>query len=79
MQNKRYYINGFTLVEMMSIILISSISFLGMFYIYTDVSNKFENDFSNYIKKKNVFAVSSAAAALEIIALLLNLNSLTQI
>ncbi len=44
MQNKKYYINGFTLVEMMSIILISSISFLGMFYIYTDVSNKFEND-----------------------------------
>ncbi len=36
--------------------------------------NKFENDFSNYIKKKNVFAVSSAAAALEIIALLLNLK-----
>jgi len=32
---------------------------------------KFENDFSNYIKKKNVFAVSSAAAALEIIAALL--------
>ena len=35
---------------------------------------KFENDFSNYIKKKNVFAVSSAAAALEIIAALLNLK-----
>jgi perosamine synthetase len=35
---------------------------------------KFENDFSNYIKKKNVFAVSSAAAALEIIAVLLNLK-----
>ena len=35
---------------------------------------KFEKDFSNYIKKKNVFAVSSAAAALEIIALLLNIK-----
>jgi len=31
---------------------------------------KFENVFSKYIGKKNVFAVSSAAAALEIIALL---------
>ena len=28
---------------------------------------KFERVFSNYVKKKNVFAVSSAAAALEII------------
>ncbi len=35
---------------------------------------KFEKSFSDYIKKKNVFAVSSAAAALEIIALLLNLK-----
>ena len=29
---------------------------------------KFENQFSKYIGKKNTFAVSSAAAALEIIA-----------
>jgi len=36
--------------------------------------HEFENKFSKYIKKKNVFAVSSAAAALEIIALLLNLK-----
>jgi perosamine synthetase len=35
---------------------------------------KFEKDFSKYIKKKNVFAMSSAAAALEIIALLLKLK-----
>ena len=35
---------------------------------------EFEKNFSRYIKKKNVFAVSSAAAALEIIALLLNLK-----
>ena len=35
---------------------------------------KFEKMFSDYIKKKNVFAVSSAAAALEIISLLLNFN-----
>ncbi len=35
---------------------------------------EFENNFSNYIKKKNVFAVSSAAAALEIIAILVNLK-----
>lgn len=35
---------------------------------------KFEEIFSKYIGKKNVFAVSSAAAALEIIALLLGLK-----
>jgi perosamine synthetase len=35
---------------------------------------KFESDFSKYIKKKNIFAVSSAAAALEIIAALLKLK-----
>tara|TARA_B100000902_G_scaffold399348_1_gene469761 strand:+ start:2683 stop:3864 length:1182 start_codon:yes stop_codon:yes gene_type:complete len=35
---------------------------------------KFESDFSKYIKKKNTFAVSSAAAALEIIAALLKLK-----
>ena len=35
---------------------------------------RFENIFSKYIKKKNVFAVSSAAAALDIIALLLKLK-----
>ncbi len=35
---------------------------------------KFENQFSKYIGKKNTFAVSSAAAALEIIALLLDLK-----
>ena len=35
---------------------------------------KFEYVFSKYIKKENVFAVSSAAAALEIISLLLNLK-----
>ena len=34
----------------------------------------FEKVFSKYIKKKNVFAVSSAASALEIISLLLNLK-----
>lgn len=33
---------------------------------------KFEHTFSKYINKKNVFAVSSAASALEIISLLLN-------
>ena len=33
---------------------------------------KFEKDFSKYIKKKNVYAVSSAAAALEIISILLD-------
>ena len=31
---------------------------------------KFENDFAKFIGKKNVFAVSSAAAALEIFSLL---------
>jgi|TARA_B110000967_G_C18845447_1_gene541718 perosamine synthetase len=36
--------------------------------------NKFENDFSKYLGKKNVFAVSSAAAALEIIAILVGLK-----
>ena len=35
---------------------------------------KFEYVFSKYIKKENVFAVSSAAAALEIISLLLNIK-----
>ena len=35
---------------------------------------KFEGIFSKYIGKKNIFAVSSAAAALEIIALLLDLK-----
>ena len=35
---------------------------------------KFESDFSNYIGKKNVFAVSSAAAGLELIAALLDIN-----
>ena len=35
---------------------------------------KFEYVFSKYIKKKNVFVVSSAAGALEIIASLLNLK-----
>lgn len=35
---------------------------------------KFENDFSKYIGKKNVFAVSSAAAALEIIAILIDIK-----
>ena len=35
---------------------------------------KFEDDFANFIGKKNVFAVSSAAAALEIIAALLQLK-----
>ena len=35
---------------------------------------KFEHVFSKYIKKTNVFAVSSAAGALEIISLLLNLK-----
>ena len=35
---------------------------------------KFERDFGNYIGKKNTFAVSSAAAALELIALLLKLK-----
>lgn len=36
--------------------------------------NQFENDLSKYLKTKNVFAVSSAAAALEIIALLIDLK-----
>ena len=36
--------------------------------------NKFENNLSKYLKTKNIFAVSSAAAALEIIALLINLK-----
>ena len=36
--------------------------------------NKFEKNFSEYIGKKNVFALSSAASALEIIAALLNLK-----
>ena len=35
---------------------------------------KFENIFSRFLKKNNVFAVSSAAAALEIISLLLNIK-----
>ena len=35
---------------------------------------KFESDFSKYIKKKNTFAVSSAASALEIIAALLQIK-----
>ena len=35
---------------------------------------KFQITFGKYIGKKNVFAVSSAAAALEIIAILLNLK-----
>ena len=35
---------------------------------------KFEEDFAKYIGKKNVFALSSAAAALEIISLLLNIK-----
>ena len=35
---------------------------------------KFESDFSKYIKKKNTFAVSSAASALEIIAALLHIK-----
>ena len=35
---------------------------------------RFEEIFSKYIGRKNVFAVSSAAAALEIIALLLDLK-----
>ena len=35
---------------------------------------EFEYVFSKYIKKRNVFAVSSAAAALEIISLLLKLK-----
>ena len=35
---------------------------------------KFESDFSKYLGKKNVFAVSSAAAALEIIAILVGLK-----
>ena len=34
----------------------------------------FEKDLSNYLKKKNIFAVSSAASALEIISLLLNIK-----
>ena len=37
--------------------------------------NKFEIDLSKYLKTKNIFAVSSAAAALEIIALLISLKS----
>ncbi|MBC8196696.1 MAG: prepilin-type N-terminal cleavage/methylation domain-containing protein [Candidatus Marinimicrobia bacterium] len=40
----KYKASGFTLVEMMTIILISSVSFLGMFYIYGDVSKKLEGD-----------------------------------
>ena len=35
---------------------------------------KFENGLRKYLKQKNIFAVSSAAAALEIISLLLNLK-----
>ena len=35
---------------------------------------KFENGLKKYLKVKNVYALSSAAAALEIIALLLNLK-----
>ena len=35
---------------------------------------KFESDFSKYIKNKNILAVSSAAAALEMIASILNLK-----
>ena len=34
----------------------------------------FEKSFANYLGKKNVYAVSSAAAALEIIALLLDIK-----
>ena len=44
MKNQKYFYNGFTLVEMISIILISSISFLGMFYIFADISKKLDND-----------------------------------
>ena len=33
---------------------------------------KFESDFAKYLGKKNVFAVSSAASALELIAILMN-------
>ena len=40
---------------------------------------KFEKDFSKYIGKKNVFALSSAAAALEIISLLLNIKEKDEI
>lgn len=40
---------------------------------------KFERDFGNYIGKKNTFAVSSAAAALELIALLLKLKKNDQV
>ena len=36
--------------------------------------SKFEKDFSKFLGKKNVYAVSSAAAALEIIAILLRLK-----
>ena len=36
--------------------------------------NKFENDLSKYLKTNNIFAVSSAAAALEIIALLMSIK-----
>ena len=35
---------------------------------------RFEKNFGSYIKKKNVFAVSSAAASLELIALLLDIK-----
>ena len=35
---------------------------------------KFENIFFRFLKKNNVFAVSSAAATLEIISLLLNIK-----
>ena len=37
---------------------------------------RFEKNFGSYIKKKNVFAVSSAAASLELIALLLDIKKL---
>tara|TARA_A100001011_G_scaffold177050_1_gene185748 strand:- start:670 stop:1854 length:1185 start_codon:yes stop_codon:yes gene_type:complete len=40
---------------------------------------RFEKDFGNYIGKKNTFAVSSAAAALEIIALLIKLKRNDQV
>ena len=36
---------------------------------------RFEKNFGSYIKKKNVFAVSSAAASLELIALLLDIKN----
>ena len=35
---------------------------------------KFESDLSKYLKVKNIYALSSAAAALELIAILLNIK-----